>query len=303
MDVVADTLSQRDWDHLTHDGPMQQAWAYGAACAVLGSRVLRLEVRDGGRVIALAQAVHRRLLGCLHAVVCTRGPVWIEETSEALRADALNALRRSLPFPTLRGLFITPDCSEAAPLLRRAGMSRVMTPYATAVIDLSRSDEALRTAMHQKWRNRLVVAERAGLRIGRADRRPDLYAWLLEEEVRQQRARRYAALPPSLVPAWQQSGGALRVLTAERGGETLAAMLFLLHGSRATYHLGWSSDEGKRLSAHNLILWRALGKLRSAGVRQLDLGGLNTHDIPGIARFKLGTGAAPRILSGTWFGR
>lgn len=303
MEITADTLSRREWDRFTHDGPMQQAWAYGAACAALGSRVMRFEARQNGQLIGVAQAVHRRLLGCLHAVVCTRGPVWAEGLAPAQQAEALAGLRRALPLPWLRGLFVTPDCPDAAPVLESAGMARVMTPYATAVIDLTRPDDDLRAAMHQKWRNRLVAAERAGLRVGRLDRRPERYAWLLDEEVMQQRSRRYAALPPALVSAWHHEGGALRVLTAMRGDETLAAMIFLIHGARATYHLGWTSREGKRLSAHNLILWRALGKLRAAGVHTLDLGGLNTHDIPGIARFKLGTGARPRILSGTWFGR
>ena len=111
-----------------------------------------------------------------------------------------------------------------------------------------------------------------------------------------------AALPPALVPAWQQAGGGLCVMTASLQGATVGAMLFLVHGDRATYHIGWSSPKGKQVSAHNLILWRAIAKLRKAGVRELDLGGLNTQDVPGIARFKLGTGARVRTLCGTWFG-
>ena len=93
------------------------------------------------------------------------------------------------------------------------------------------------------------------------------------------------------------------MFTARKGDDTVAAMLFLVHGRRATYHLGWSSPEGKRTNAHNLTLWQAIRKLKARGLGQIDLGGLNTEDVPGIARFKLGSGARVKTLCGTWFGR
>lgn len=280
---------------------MQQDWAYGAACAALGSRVMRAEIVSNGQTRALAQLVHRRFLGCLHAVVCTRGPVWLTE-DRAEQAEVLQLLRRAIPLPRLRGLFMTPDTDDPA-VPRQAGLDRVMTPYATALLDLTRSPDDLRAGMHQKWRNRLVQAERAGLIVRRTDTRPEAYQWLLEEEAAQQRTRRYVALPPALPAAWQHGGGTLRVYTAEAAGTPVAAMMFLIHGRRATYHIGWSHAAGKQVSAHNLILWTAMRKLARAGVEELDLGGLNTEDAAGIARFKLGSGARLRTLCGTWFGR
>lgn len=304
MEILVDQTSERNWHRLAGNSAFQQSWAYGAACAALGSRVLRLELRAEDGPIGVAQLVHRRLLGCLHAAVCTRGPVWSDAATPELRSKALVALRRALPFPWLRGLFVTPESGDTETgVLRQGGLSRVMTPYSTGIIDLTRPEDDLRASMHQKWRNRLVAAEQAGLSLGRADRRPQLYQWLLEEEARQQKARGYGALPVALIPAWHQAGGDLRVLTAKHGKETIAAMLFLLHGRRATYHLGWSSRRGKQLNAHNLILWQAMRKLKALGVGELDLGGLNTEDIPGIARFKLGAGAEVKTLCGTWFGR
>ena len=59
----------------------------------------------------------------------------------------------------------------------------------------------------------------------------------------------------------------------------------------------WAGSEG------SLLLWTAMTRLPRAGIAELDLGGLNTADAPGIARFKLGTGARVKALCGTWFGR
>jgi hypothetical protein len=47
------------------------------------------------------------------------------------------------------------------------------------------------------------------------------------------------------------------------------------------------------------MLYRAACALREEGVRWLDLGSVNTEDAPGLARFKLGTGAALRRLGHT----
>jgi lipid II:glycine glycyltransferase (peptidoglycan interpeptide bridge formation enzyme) len=41
-----------------------------------------------------------------------------------------------------------------------------------------------------------------------------------------------------------------------------------------------------------------MAQLQVQGVAQLDLGGVNTHDLPGISRFKLGTGGQVMTLGG-----
>ena len=300
MEVRWNDRSAANWTRATGRAAFQQHWAYGAACAALGSRVLRATVSDAGRPVARAQFVCRSFLGLAHAAVCTRGPVWCADLAAIERGAVYRALGRSIPLPRLRGVFFTPDHGrEERSALSGARLTEVMTPYATAMLDLTRPPDALRAAQKGKWRNRLVHAEAAGLRVTRSRGAP---GWLLAEEEAQQRARRYAALPAALVPAWAEAGGrdSVLTLTAHRGPEPLAAMLFLVHGRGATYHIGWSSRAGKALSAHNLTLWRALGALRRLGVERLDLGGLNTADTPGIARFKLGTGARLTSLCGTW---
>jgi len=91
------------------------------------------------------------------------------------------------------------------------------------------------------------------------------------------------------------------VAYAELGKNTVAAMLFLIHGRVASYHMGWADDEGRQLNAHNALMWKAMAYLQELGVEVLDLGGINTHDLPGISRFKLGTGGRAVTLAGTYF--
>jgi len=73
-------------------------------------------------------------------------------------------------------------------------------------------------------------------------------------------------------------------------------MIFLLHGDRATYQIGWRDREQAPPSAHHLLLWEAAKYLAQKGFHQLDLGTIDTATTPGLARFKLGSGARARAL-------
>lgn len=81
----------------------------------------------------------------------------------------------------------------------------------------------------------------------------------------------------------------------------MASMLFLRHGRTASYYIGWADEEGRKSNAHNRLLWEALSTMKQSGITDLDLGGINTHDLPGISRFKLGTGGRVLTLAGTYF--
>lgn len=78
----------------------------------------------------------------------------------------------------------------------------------------------------------------------------------------------------------------------------VAALLILHHGNRATYHIGVTTEQGRQSSAHNLLMWSAMRHMSDRGCHFLELG--RTDINPGLTRFKLGTGAQPRILGGTW---
>lgn len=214
----------------------------------------------------------------------------------AEEVQALRLLARSLGWP----LIATPE----APLAR-AGLALV-TPRHIAEVDLATGLAARRAAQHGKWRNRLARAETAALTVERLDGQPKAWGWLLKAEAMGRKARGYRALPgdftnaleaaaPGSVTLWQARAGT----GTGTGAGPVAAMLFVRHGCAASYHLGWSGDEGRGANAHNLILWRAMADLADAGVRLLDLGALDTETAPGLARFKLGAGARPRQLGAT----
>ena len=309
MKLSWNTLSRSEWEahHVRWGGSLQQAWAYGQAMQRLGIRVERAAVRDAaGEVQGLAQFICRRVAFYIGLSACTRGPLWSPAAPAALRAQALRALQREMPVRPLRVTLVSPDCAPDALLPgETAGLSRVLTGYSTVMLDLTQGMDALRAQLDGKWRNRLVKAEaEAGLRIQvQADRQA--CQELLRREGEQRQSRGFHGLPTELVEAYLEAhdspAQAHLMAVARRGRYTLAAMLFLQHGRVATYHLGWAGEEGRSLNLHNLLLWRALEKLSERGITQLDLGGVNTRELPGISRFKLGTGGQVLTLAGTYF--
>ena len=88
------------------------------------------------------------------------------------------------------------------------------------------------------------------------------------------------------------------ILSARDGSRVLASILLLIHGRSATYQAGWTSDDGRRTACHNLLLWKGIQLLKSRGILDLDLGGINAAHAAGVTKFKLGMGGTTTKLCG-----
>ncbi len=305
MKLFWDDLDAADWDrhHAAASAPLQQDWAYGSCMKAMGVACWRVRVEAEGRTVALAQFIGRRLAGLVTVALCSRGPVWTESLTAADKAEVYRRLRTGLPAMRPRFALFTPD-EPASESLGLSPWRRIMTGYATVTLDLSQTPEQLRAAFDGKWRNRLVAAESAGLTVQRLGANPAQLRWLLDQEDTMREQRGVAGLPSGFIERYIQArkSAAHTVLTlrADHQGERVAAMMWLLHGSAATYQVGWSNDTGRQLNAHNLLLWQSIEALQQRGIRLLDLGGVNTQRSAGIARFKLGTGGRVLTLAGTY---
>ncbi|UMA65642.1 GNAT family N-acetyltransferase [Roseivivax marinus] len=184
--------------------------------------------------------------------------------------------------------------------LRRAGYWPLMTPVTLARLPLG-PEAAMRARMAQKWRNRLNAAARTGLELRHVPMPADADHWLLQADAAQARRAGYAAWPPALVVAWVVTSPGTAVLFEARvSGRPVAGLILLRHGPGATYHVAHSRPEGRARHAMQALLWEAMLWAQAESVREIDLGAIDTHGGRGLARFKLGTGARPHRLSGTW---
>ena len=313
MHIRWNAIQQSEWEQLQapYITALQQDWAYGASFQAMGLDCHRAQVIKEGKTIALAQFICRRYLGVLGVALCTRGPVWLEELSALEQQKIYRELKRSCPLPKPRWLIFSPALTEHYhPSL--VGLTRVMTGYSTVQIDLTKTNAQLRAACEGRWRNRLVAAERENLEIVRNTDSALEIQWLLEEERTQRLQKNFHGLPTHFIEHYHAARAdpstTLLMLHAESHQPTphkennhrIAAMLFLLHGSTATYHLGWTNAEGRAKHAHNVLMWRAFEELRTLGIHTLDLGGINTRSLAGISRFKIGTGGQIVTYAGAY---
>ncbi|WP_227269415.1 GNAT family N-acetyltransferase [Roseobacter weihaiensis] len=195
-------------------------------------------------------------------------------------------------------VIFSPDHPAA---LESVGALPLVGPAVVAELDLTLEEDRLEARLHQKWRNRLRHARGQDLRVTRQNMPDDPAHWLLHADLQRQQSRGYRSWPVALTRAYAaRNPGAAKLFTAFQGGHAVAAILILRHGPGATYHIGHATPLGRETSAQTLLLWEAMRWLKRKGGSVLDLGLIDTEDAPGIARFKLGTGARARRLGGTW---
>ena len=305
MQIVWNQINQATWDeaHTIAGGYLQQDWSYGASLLTKDVSCHRAQVIQNGQTVALAQFICRRYGWVAGFAICSRGPVWLKTLTAKEQKEIYRALKRSLPIARPRFALFSPNLTDPDDA-SVAGLVRVMTGYSTVLIDLQQPTDALRAAMEGKWRNRLVAAERANLDIIRLEADSSQYAWLLKQEQAQSDRKSFYGLPVKFVENYIHSRSdttkTVLILQAQEQGQRVAAMLFLIHGSVATYHLGWSNDAGRAVNAHNLLLWHAFEELQSGDIKTLDMGGINTRSLPGISRFKIGSGGKVVTYAGTF---
>lgn len=185
---------------------------------------------------------------------------------------------------------------------RISGSVPVATPAHVAEWDLTQSRNARRAALSGAFRTALRKAESGTVKTRAFVPSRDTLLTTLARDAAQQRKKGYRALPAHLVLACHAvKPAALLVFQAYRKHTILAEVLVIMHAPAATYHLGWTSPEGRDAQATNLLLWQAANMLAERGVERFDLGLVATDRSPGLARFKLSTGARVRSLGPTLF--
>ena len=285
--------------------PLEQAWMYGEAISA-GSpyRPTRGVVTRDGKAVAIVQALEWSFGRAARLAKVVRGPLFLRDVTEEECVAVHQLIADRWPMPRLNWFFFTPEMVDgdvSHSVMHSLKMKRTITGYSTAWLDLTVGAERLRAGLNQKWRNQLVAGEAEKLRIRDAHSGQALN-WLLTKYDAERKRKRFRATSGAFAAALSICAPRPRdvlLLQAERGSDPIAGVLFLRHGFSATYQLAYTSEAGRAANANRLLLWDGMRRLAADGVRWLDLGGIDAA-MEGVSRFKLGTGATPVTLSGTW---
>lgn len=302
-EIKWDALSPAEWDdrfgHVPQSNFLQSYEYAQAVCPLQHQKARRGIILIDGREAGLVQITEAGFLfNAFHAVMLDRGPLWFEGFGGAAQIKMFfDVFNRQFPARFGRRRRILPeieDGSAARGLLVQTGMARHedIAGYQTVWLDLDQPAENLRAALRGNWSGALKKAESEGLDI-EWDFEGRYSAWLLKAYGLDKEKRGYPGADPkvlqNIISFSLPKGGTIigRAMLEDR---CIAAILLLKHGRSATYQVGWSNDEGRNKSAHNLLLWQALDILKQKGVRDLDLGGINDDTAKGVKFFKEGLG-------------
>ena len=304
-------LTPQEWDSFFQQIPrsnLLQSYAYARAYSVYAQQKPRFgHIEIKGKITGLFQIFETSLLfGAVHTVILDRGPLWLPGFGGAAHTKLFfETFNKTFPRRFGRARRIIPEIEDgmtAQKILESVGLQkREGRPgYETIWLDLNPDEETLRNNLKANWRNKLAKAEKSPLETS-WDNTGKFFTDFKIGYAVDKSARGYPGPSPKLldqIARFSSQTEDMMIGKAKYGPQIAAAVLFIRHGRSATYLAGWTVGEGRTYAAHHLLLWQGLTRLKQAGIKELDLGGINDESAKGVKTFKEGFGGVPVRLAG-----
>ena len=303
-------LSPQEWEERFSRIPrsnLLQSYDYvRAVCSLQHLRgrwgLVTIDGVEAGLVQILETGVFKN---ALHAVILDRGPLWFDGFGGAGHSIAFfKTFNNEFPrrFGRRRRVIPEiPDRPEMRAMMVENGFKRLDRPgYQTICLNLESDMGTLWQNMESSWRNKVRKAEKAGLELAWDTQGKEIPAMLrIYQSEKATKGYDGPSVPllQSMADVFLKGDNVLAGLARKEGRAVAAALIFCC-GAGATYQVGWSTDEGKSVAAHNLLLWNAIGVLKERGIRYFDLGGANDETAQGVKKFKQGMGGEMLTLAG-----
>lgn len=295
-----------------------QSWEWGEFQTSLGRHVERLVIAEqAGDIASAAQGIWRRMPFGSTLGYVPHGPVGLVEHVPAFFETLV---QRSLELKSM-ALRIDPPAEVS---MTQAEQQRFhlrptasVQPHDTLLLDLTKSEDELKAAMHPKTRYNISLAERKGVTCRWSspeteERDVASFLTLLQETDRRDGIHSF---PPSYYQAMLHALGrdmadhnacSLRFAVAEFNGQPLVVNSMVFFGDTVTYNHGASSSQDRNVMAPHLLQWFAITEAKRLGYHWYDFRGLAPANAPenhrwaGFTRFKLGFGGERVTTSGTF---
>jgi lipid II:glycine glycyltransferase (peptidoglycan interpeptide bridge formation enzyme) len=199
------------------------------------------------------------------------------------------------------GIFlkIEPPTEISLPSLLRAGP---LQPRQTLILDLTKSEEELIAAMHEKTRYNIRLAEKKNLILKNGT--VDNFWKLMEETTKRDEFRahpkKYYEKMLEKITGDGKNGMRVELKTVYLDGAPLAAAIVGYFGDTATYLHGASSYEHRNLMAPYFMHWEIIKEAKRLGYKFYDFWGIDEQKWPGVTRFKKGFGGFEINYPGTF---
>ncbi|MCL4360271.1 peptidoglycan bridge formation glycyltransferase FemA/FemB family protein [Patescibacteria group bacterium] len=288
----ASPQDQNIWDGLA--GHPLQSWAWGEFRTSMGIDLVRMiEERNGTPVSCLEVTFHR--------IPHTPWTVGYGPKGPAVDQHMIAALMKLGRQKNSVFIQLEPNIQASSPLPICRSPNLVpshhplFTRY-TFILDLTKSEDELLSAMHPKTRYNIRIAEKHGVRVVMDNSADGFAAYLRLTEETTKRQGFYAHTAEYHKKMWDtlSKAGIAKLFTASYKGTVLSAWIVFLWKDTLYYPYGSSSREHREVMAPNLLLREISTWAKQRGCKAFDLWGAlgpdpNPHD-PwyGFHRFKAG---------------
>ena len=289
-----------------------QSWEWGEFRRKTGLDLVRMGHFEGQKLISAYQLTFHSLPFFPQTIgYFPKGPMPDKKMIETLKevAKAKNAayikLEPNVILPT--GQTVSNIQGNFKKLGLIVSNKSLFTKY-NFLIDLTKSETQLLSAMHPKTRYNINLAQRYGVEVNESTDEIDfdIYLKLYFETTRRQKY--FGHTPQYHKFVWQTlaSTNMARVLIARYRNVPLVAWMLFNFKDTLYYPYGGSSVEHKEVMASNLIAWEAMRWGKKMGLKIFDMWGALAPDASerdpwyGFHRFKAGYGPVHVEYIGTY---
>lgn len=280
---VCHEAENTEWDAFlsrTPGGHHVQTSLWAQVQSLLGWYAVRIVVRQGGQIVAGAQALIRALshIGTIGHV--TKGPIFALD-DPALTKLVMDELFKLIKTHRLQYFILQPPYNGEA--FARQLPDRGFRPSpiefvhtATVLLDLIRDPDEILAQMNSKTRYNIRLGERKGITVreGTANDLSTFYRLLVATGKRQDFStcseEYFSFMWDIFAPH-----GYIKLFLAEYQGEVVSAFLDIPFGDTVLYKRGaWSGVHGNR-HPNEVLHWTGIRWAKSQGYRYYDLEGIH----------------------------
>lgn len=286
---ITEEITPREWDAFveTHpDSHILQTSGWGSLKGDFGWRPRRVALRAGGRIVAGAQILFRRLPGGWTLAYVPKGPV-VDLARPDLVRPLLDDVHKVCRAERAFALKIEPDLPDSAAMAQRmAGYGFVRSAHAiqprrTILVNLAESEDEIMMRMKSKTRYNIRLAGRKGVQVHSGEQNEiEVLNRLMavtgeRNEFGVHSTAYYARAYESLHP-----GNRARLWLAHYQDQPLAAVFACACGQKAWYMYGASGNQHRELMAPYAVQWAAMQWAKERGCTTYDLWGIPDYDEP-----------------------
>jgi len=272
-----------------------QSWQWVELQETMGNEIIKLGVEDAGQLTALAFITQKNIFGFKY-LYCPKGPMLQNAQDKETLTFLFSEIKRIAKEKKCIFLRFEPQAIFALPGFK-IHQTIDIQPKSTVVLDLTQSQENLLSAMKQKTRYNIKLAEKKGIEV-RESNDLDLFWEIMQATKERDNFRLHSKAHYEKLLNYDRSF--IRLFVAFDNEKPLACALINFFNHTATYLHGGSLHEYRQLMAPYLLQWQCILTAKESGHQYYDFYGIDEKKWPGVTRFKLGFGGKTISTPGTF---